>query len=234
MNKEIQAIYFYDNHSHSSPATTLRYREALNHFFSFCAKPFDQIDASEIQTWLHSMEEQGLQPHVVHTKLSAVKSFYQYCIKENKLKKDPSFFIKICEIEEYKPKFLNQQEIKLLQEVTSTDTRARALIEVLYSTGIRVGELLNLKLDDVNWENRQFSIRGNQLQYIHFSHVCFTLLKIYQNGRMCDSEYLFCKNDGNKLDQRWLQFLFKKLSNDMGIKVSPHALRRSASTHFRE
>ncbi|WP_363322177.1 tyrosine-type recombinase/integrase [Sporosarcina highlanderae] len=82
--------------------------------------------------------------------------------------------------------------------------------------------------------NRQFCIRGIKIRHIHFSQVCFTLLKTYLNERMCDSESLFCKNGGNKLDQPWLQFLFKKLSNDMGIKVSPHTLRRSASTHFRE
>ncbi|WP_363322178.1 site-specific integrase [Sporosarcina highlanderae] len=51
--------------------------KSIKPFFSFCAKPFDQIDASEIQTWLHSIEEQGLQPDVVRTKLSAAKSFYQ-------------------------------------------------------------------------------------------------------------------------------------------------------------
>lgn len=238
MNKEIQDIYFYDNYPRFSEATTRTYRMALKQFFSFCAKPLDQIEAPDIQAWLHSMEARGLKPHSVRTQLSAVKSFYHYCMEENKLKRNPSLSVKLDKIElpiiESRSNSLSQQEIILLQVLTSTDTRVRALIELLCTTSVRVRDLLNVKLDDVNWEDRQFRIGWNHSRFYQFTHECSVLLKAYLNERMCESEYLFCKNNGEKLDLRRLQFQFEKYSKALGFKVSPNALQDSFAANLAE
>lgn len=67
MNREIQAIYFYDNYPFFGENTTRIYREALNHFFSFGAKPFDQVKVTDIHEWLNVMEQQGVEPHAIRS-----------------------------------------------------------------------------------------------------------------------------------------------------------------------
>ncbi|MEK3935748.1 hypothetical protein MKY41_10525 [Sporosarcina sp. FSL W7-1349] len=92
MNKEILAVCFCDNTTRSNA------ERVLNQLFSFCAKPFDQIEEPDIKAWLNSMEEQGIPPYMIHSKIFAVQHFYQQCVEENVLKRNPSILV-----EKYKP-----------------------------------------------------------------------------------------------------------------------------------
>ena len=95
MNKEILAMCFPNNNKR------LNAEQILNQLFTFCAKPFDQIEEPEIQAWLRSMEEQGLPQYMIRSKLFAIQQFYQHCVEESILKRNPSVLVEMYKPEEF-------------------------------------------------------------------------------------------------------------------------------------
>jgi site-specific recombinase XerD len=177
---EVLESFFDDHRSRFSEETSRSYRLSLNQFFSFCGKNYDKVKETDIRGWLASMEEKGLKKTTIHIKLSGLKSFYQYCIEENLLKKNPVLTVKTPKKDDSLPYYLSRRQITQLQELTKYDDQFRPIIETLYSTGVRVSELLQIKLEDIKWDNRQIWIRkgkGNKERF-----VLFCLHTIVQNA----------------------------------------------------
>lgn len=234
---KLREAFFNDHHTRFSAETNRGYRIALNQFFSFCAKPYDQIKATDIRAWLNSMEERGLKPRSIHLKLSAVKSYYRYCMEENKLKKNPAMYVKTPKIDDSLPYYLSRKQVTLLQELTKPNLRERGVVETLYTTGVRISELINIKLADVKWDNRQIWIRkgkGTKERFVLFTHECAVRLKAYLNDREIESEYLFCNSRGGKLDRDYIQKQFRGYTKALGFKVSPHTMRHTFAAHLAE
>ena len=233
MNREIQALYFYDKSFYG--VRSQNGREALKKFFSFCAKPFDQVEETDIHAWINSMEQQAIDSHLIFSRLLTLKSFYRYCMEEKKLTEDPTLTVKFPKVDKL-PKLLSQEEITQLKELTRTDKRAQALIELLCTTCLRVEELLIMKLSDVIWEYQLMWIPGisEKQDFLPFTDECSALLKSYLNERKVKSDYLFCNKNGEKLDMRFLQKQFGRYSNMLGFPVSPHRLRHLALAQLRD
>lgn len=237
MNQEIQQSFFLDNQARFSSETVRGYKIALNQFFSFCKKDYGQIKATDIRSWLAFMEEKGLKPRSIHLKLSAVKSFYRYCMEENILKRNPTITVNTPKIDDSLPYYLNKREVALLQELTRNNFRDRALVEALYATGVRISELLNIRLDDMKWETRQIWIRegkGNKERFVLFSHDCAVRLRQYLEYRKEKSVYLFCNQKGGQLSRVFVEQQFQLFSEALGFKVWPHAMRHTFAAHLAE
>lgn len=162
MNIQIQEAFFKYHQARFSSETTRSYKMALHQFFSFCQKNYDQIKAEEIRDWLASMDERGLKPSSIQLKLSVVKSFYRYCMKENKLKSNPTLNVRTPQKVDSLPYYVEKRQLALLQELTKDHLRDRAIVEILYSTGVRISELLNIRIEDVDGDTSQIWIRGGQ------------------------------------------------------------------------
>ncbi|MEK3952515.1 tyrosine-type recombinase/integrase [Psychrobacillus sp. FSL K6-1464] len=225
------------NTTRFSSETTRSYRISLQQFFTFCGKPYDEIKATDIRLWLSSMAEQELKAKSIKLKLTAIKSFYRYCMEENKLKKNPTAMVKSSKLDDSLPYYLNKREVSLLQELTKTNLRDRALVEALYTTGVRISELLNIKLEDIKWDTRQIWIRkgkGNKERFVLFTHECSERLKAYLHDRNIDSNYLFCHPNGEPLDQDFVQKQFREFTKTLGFRVSPHTMRHTFAAHLAE
>lgn len=237
MNYKIQEYFLTDHQTRFSSETTRSYRISLQQFFSFCGKPYDEIKATDIRLWLSSMAEQELKPKSINLKLTAIKSFYRYCMEENKLKKNPTAMVKSPKLDDSLPYYLSKREVSLLQELTRTELRDRALVEALYTTGVRISELLNIKLEDIKWDTRQIWIRkgkGKKERFVLFTHECSVRLKAYLNDRNVESNYLFCHQKGEPLDQDFVQKQFREFTKTLGFKVSPHTMRHTFAAHLAE
>ena len=237
MKNELMEVFLNDNQARFSAETTRGYRIALKQFFSFCSKPFDQIKAIDIRVWMNSMEEKGLKPTSIHLKLSAVKSFYRYCMEENIVKKNPSLIVKTPRIDDSLPYYLSRRQVTLLQELTKSDPQARAMVEALYTTGVRISELLNIKLVDVKWDTRQIWIKegkGTNERFVLFTHECAVRLKAYLNERKIKSDFLFCNSRGGKIDRDYVQKQFRKYTKTLGFRVTPHTMRHTFAAHLAE
>lgn len=101
-------------------------------------------------------------------------------------------------------------------------------MEVLYATGVRINELLNIKLEYIKWDTRQIWIRkgkGNKDRFVLFSHECAVRLKSYLNVWYENSDFLFSSPRGQHISCDLVQLLFRKYTNELGFKVTPHTLR---------
>ncbi|MEH6938318.1 tyrosine-type recombinase/integrase [Bacillus sp. JJ664] len=237
MSNDAQQSFFKDNQNRFSSETSRSYKISLKQFFEFSKKKIDEIKPIDIRSWLASMEEKGLKSRSLHLKLSALKSFYQYCIEENIVKKDPTLTIKTPNIDDSLPYYLSRRQVALLQELTRNNQMYRAIVEALYTTGVRISELLNIRLEDIKWETRQIWIRkgkGTKERFVLFTHECSVRLKTYLHFRGVESEYLFCNQRGGKLNRTTVQLSFKEFSKTLGFKVVPHTMRHTFAAHLAE
>lgn len=237
MNLKMQQSFFDDHKARFSTETIRSYTIALKQFFVFCEKNYDEVKAKDVRAWLASMEERGLKPRSIHLKLSALKSFYQYCIEENKTTKNPTATVQTPQKDDSLPYYLTKRQVALLQELTRNDPRERAIVEALYTTGVRISELLEIKLEDIKWEARQIWIRkgkGNKERFVLFTHECAERLKTYLQHRTYNNEYLFANNRGGHLSRVFVEKKFQEYSVLLGFKVIPHTMRHTFAAHLAE
>lgn len=237
MNNEIQQSFFNDYQARFSSETIRSYKISIKQFFLHCEKNYDEVKAMDIRAWLASMEEKGLKAKSINLKLTALKSFYRYCMEENLLKKNPTLTVHSPKINDSLPYYLSKKELALLQELAQEDLRNRAIVEALYATGVRISELLNIKLEDIKWDNRQIWIRkgkGNKERFVLFSYDCAERLKSYLNQREINSKYLFSNSKGEPISRDLVEWLFRKYTSSLGFKVTPHTLRHTFAAHLAE
>lgn len=237
MNLEVLQSFIDDNSARFSPETIRSYKMSLTQFFSFCEKNYDEIKATDVRSWLAYMEEQGKKPNTIHLKLSALKSFYLYCMEENKIKKNPTLTVHTPKKDDSLPYYLSKRQMALLLELTKEDPRDRAIVEALYTTGLRVSELLDIKLEDIKWDTRQIWIRkgkGNKERFVLFTHDCAERLNAYLSQRKYNNEYLFSNNRGGHLSRVYLETKFRGFSEKLGFKVMPHTMRHTFAAHLAE
>lgn len=237
MNQETLESFIREHQSRFSPETIRSYQLSLKQFFSFCKKEFDGVRAMDIRSWLANLEETGLKPRSIHLKLSALKSFYQYCMEENLLKKNPTSTVQTPKKDETLPYYLSKRQLALLQEHVKGNLRDRAIVDTLYATGVRVSELLHIKLEDIKWETRQVWIRkgkGNKERFVLFTHDCVERLRAYLDHRAIESENLFCNQRGKPLSRIFVEKKFQGYSEAIGFKVVPHTMRHTFAAHLAE
>jgi integrase/recombinase XerC len=237
MNEKIIHAFFQDHYARFSAETIRSYRITLNKFFDYCGKNYNEIQLNDVRDWVASLIHTGLKPRTIRLKISAVKSFYRYAMEEHLLEKNPTLKIKAPKKEDSLPYYLSQRQLTLLQELTRSDIRDRAIVEALYATGVRVSELLQIKLEDIKWEKRLIWIRkgkGNKERFVLFSHECAERLKTYLHNRKEVSDYLFASNRGGHLSRILIEKRFQEFSKQLGFKVVPHTMRHTFAAYLAE
>lgn len=194
MNSEAQQSYFNYFEEQFSSETKRRYKIALKEFFVFCEKDYNVVKPTDVQAWIAHLEEKGLKSNSIHLKLAALRSFYIYCIEENKVPNNPTQTIHTPQKGNSLLYYLTKIEVERLLEQTKNDVRKQIIVEMLYTTGLRNSELLNIKLADIKWDTRKISIRrgkGKEERFVFLTEGCAERLKIYLDLRKQDSEFCF-------------------------------------------
>ncbi|HBV96177.1 MAG: integrase [Peptococcaceae bacterium BICA1-7] len=231
--------FFKDNAARFSNETVLKYRQSLRQFFTFCPKEFDQVMSEDIRSWLSALKEAKQKPRTIRTRLVSLRSFYQYCFEEKFIRKNPTLNIALPQIDQSLPVYLETNEIAQLMEVAKEYPRDRTVFEILYDTGIRANELLNIKLSDIRWDTQQIWIRkgkGKKDRFVLFTAECAERIRNYLANRNIESPYLFANRHGKALSRAWLQKLFscyhKKLYLEQ--RFTPHTMRHTFAAHLAE
>lgn len=220
------------------------YRNNLNRFEEFLnGKPIKKVTKEEILAYLKSNENMAEKSRAHY--LTVLKNFYEFLSTEEIIKENPCENIKAPKITKKLPEFLTYEEVEKLLDIklkTPFDYRNKAMLELLYATGLRVSELVNLQLNQIDFENDLLQIlgKGKKERISPFSDIANKYMKIYIETyrnlllKKKDSDYVFINNFGNKISRQGFFKNLKMIAKKQGIKkeISPHTLRHSYATHM--
>lgn len=212
-----------------------------------------QIDAGMIRSFIVSLHGKNSSTTVAR-KLSALRTFFRYCLRNKLVNSDPLSGVSGPKTGQYMPVFLTVDEtFALLEEPGPKDTymvRDCAILETLYSTGVRVSELVGANLRDLDFVNEVFRVRGkgSKERLVPVGSPAFEainkwlplrealLLNRAQRGRAVEKDPLFLNGRGSRLSARSVERLVKQYGERAGLSqiVTPHALRHSYATHLLE
>ena len=205
-------------------------------------------DTDVVRAYLAFLHEQQYSKATIARKLATLRSFYKFLVRRNRLGSNPVMAVRTPKQEKKLPRFLEYEEVKKLLETPPMDNwlgaRDRAILETLYSTGIRVSELVALNMDDVDFLGEVVHIRGkgkkeriapissSALQVIQ-NYIEFRNKRAQSNSNF-DSKVLFVNKHGRRLSTRSVRRKMDKYLNMAGldISISPHTLRHSFATHM--
>lgn len=219
------------------------YNEFLgNKFINILDINYDTV--KEYMKYLYSL---NIGKSSISRKLSSIRGLYNYLLREDLVK--DNYFNKISnpKKDNYLPKFLKDDELNKLFSVCKYDTainqRNSVIIELLYATGVRVSELVNIKLSDMELNERVIKVlgKGSKERLVIFNNHTKKAIDIYLNDgyhvfNKVNSGYLILNKDGNKLSERYVRNIINKLVINAGldIKISPHTFRHTFATDMLE
>lgn len=201
-----------------------------------------------IQEYLKSLQTKGRAVSTISRNIAAIKAFYQYLVKENYLENDPSQSLDTPKVEKKLPKILSVHEVEELlkqPEIKSSGgLRDKAMLELLYATGIRVSELIALNISDINLDMGYVKCygKGSKNRIVPLGFIAVKAVHDYIiKGRMkvvrtYDEPALFINHHGGRLTRQGFWKIIKKYAQEAGITkdITPHTLRHSFATHLLE
>jgi integrase/recombinase XerD len=229
-----------------SKNTSLAYKADIAKFLDFSAKkqiPVEKFTHNDITDFLWNVKSEGLKPRSLYRITESLRQFYKYLNAENILKKNPTAYIATPKIPENLPGMLSSDEVELLlSSVNAPDeisVRNRAMLELLYATGLRVSELINLQFLDVNMRGGFLRVtgKGSKERIIPFGAQAKDFLSVYINIRSRkkeDGDNVFITRLGKKMSrvEFWRQLKNIALKAGINKNITPHTLRHSFASHL--
>ncbi len=232
MKTETVLLDFTNAYSSRLTAETIAlYKSAIQSMLNHCNEAYTNVTKKDIRSWMKEMDSRGIRPTTIYTKLAALKTFYRYCLEDGLVEKDPTETIPLPARSEKMPYYLEIEQLTKLRSLLDHRPEERAIMEVLYATGIRVRELAAIKKEDINWTERMIHVRngkGKKDRIVLFTKVCAESMQRYLNGRTDDVPYLFVnRNKNGPVVVRTIQLRFEKYREQLGFHISPHTLRHT-------
>lgn len=226
-----------------SPHTLAAYTADLKEFFSFIDKKPKDIDNLDIRSFLASLHHKKLKKTSISRKLATIRSFFRYLHREGTVKKNPAKLVASPRVPKNLPRFLTVDEVFLLLERPQGDTfkltRDRAILELLYSSGIRVSELTSVDISDLDIKEAVVRVRGKGMKerIVPIGSKAMDAIRNYLPERISlkkKSAALFLNNRGGRLTQRSVRRILLQYSRMINLKgnPSPHTLRHTFATHL--
>jgi integrase/recombinase XerC len=241
-------IAFLEAEKNASPYTVRNYTRDLMEFFTFAAgKNIDSlkdVNKLTLRAYLAYLMEQEYAKSSIARKLSAIRSFYRYLMREELVTASPAATTVSPRLDRRLPSFLTVDEAKRLVESPDLSQphgqRDRALLELLYASGLRVSELVNINLDQINLATNEIRVwgKGSKERVVLIGTPASRALNDYINqgrrellgGKI--SNALFVNRYGERILARRVQKILSKYSQSINKKIHPHILRHTFATHL--
>jgi len=235
-----------------SQHTVDSYELDLSDFVKFLADengvlpPLEDVDHLIIRSYLANLQERHLARSTVVRRLSSLRSFYKYLCRHGYLDTDPTSALSSPKIQKRLPEFLEISEVELLLSAPDRNNiiglRDQAILELLYTTGMRVSELLSLNLPDIDMVNAIVKVRGKgkKERIIPIGGLAMSALNEYIKRR-CElagdqsTQAIFLSERGNRIpDSKSIGRIITKYAQSVGIKkkITPHTFRHTFATHL--
>lgn len=227
--------------------TVLAYTKDLEQFFTYLQNTYEikelqEISHTFIRSWIVSMMNDKMSSRSVNRKITTLKTFYKYLLRQQVVKENPMLKIQSPKTSKRLPVFVEKDNMNTLLDTMEFGNdfdgqRNKLIIELLYATGMRLSEMINLKLANVNLSDSQLKVLGkrNKERIIPFNDALKQQIEAYlKQDEVKVSEYLFVTKNGKKLYEKFVYRVVNKyLSEVTSIqKKSPHVLRHTFATHM--
>lgn len=252
MEREVQEyISYLHNVKHTSNNTEMSYKRDLLKVCHFMQErginSATAVKEQDLKAYIHVLEEQKLAAATVSRNIASIKAFFLYLFSEGKIQNDAALCLKAPKIEKKMPEILTMGEVSALLEQANGDSpkeiRDKAMLELLYATGIRVTELISLKVSDVNLPMHFIMCRDpHKERMIPFGTQAHDALERYLGDVRAEmvedksSEILFANCSGKPMSRQGFWKLIKFYAKKAGITadITPHTLRHSFAAHLVE
>ena len=235
-------LYFLKKELNYSDYTIKNYQLDLTDFFKYVSKSnidFLNMKNTHVRGYLKYLDTCNLKNTTISRRISALRTFYNYLLEKGFVKSNIFLNVKNPKLEKKLPNYLNYTEIEEL--LASIDTRTdeglerRLLIEMFYSTGCRVGEMVNVKISDIDFYNKTIKVmgKGSKERIVYYGDYASKYLEDYLKNK--DKKgYLFTNKRGEKLTIEEVEYIVRDIMKHISIKthVTPHTLRHTFATHL--
>ena len=249
MEKQIKLfLEFIQNDKKLSNNTLQSYHRDIVQYEEYVEKNrinYLKVDKEDIEKYLETLQEHNKKSSTVSRSLASIRSFYQFLVRNRKIKHDPTEGISSPKIDKKAPSILTSKEIELLldqpKDVDLKGTRDKAMLEFAYATGMRVTEIISLNVDDVNLEEGYVTCKnGSKQRNIPLGSMSLNALKEYINEarsvliRDENDKALFVNVNGKRLTRQgvWKIIKYYKEQAHITKDITPHVLRHSFATHL--
>jgi integrase/recombinase XerD len=232
----IQEFLLYHKLRSRRPGTLKSYEAFLKRFFNVVGKVPEITTVTDVRMFLLAEERKGNKPTTLATKIAILRSFYAWLEREEYIEKSPMRRIDKPKIPQALPKYLTYDELEAIRE-TAISLIDKLLVEVLYSTGARVSELVAFDWADIDLETKRALIRdgkGGKQRVVFLSTKAVRLLRKYKVSRTDTEPWVFRSRAKCRMSKESVEWHIRRLAKRAGIqkRVTPHCLRHSIATHL--
>lgn len=250
MEKEINKFIEYFKYQRNySDFTCNNYKKDLNEYYSFISSnkiDYKNMNYNEAKEYVIYLNKKNNAKSTISRKLSSLRTFYKYLVLNNKVESNPFLLVSSPKKEKRIPKFINYNNMEEILNVPNIKTkegqRERVILELLYASGVRVSELVNIKLKDIDFSNKNILIfgKGSKERLVSFGDYALEYINLYlKEGRelLLDgvkSDYLIVGKKSEKLTTRRVEQIIDDIIKRTSIKlnITPHMFRHTFATHL--
>ena len=249
MERQLKFFFnFLANDKKLSDNTLQSYKRDLKQFRKYLEENgihYNRVKEEDMQNYIKGLQEQGKKASSISRCIASIRSFYQFILKNKKIKADPTVNIQSPKIEKRTPNVLSAKEVELLLKQPDTvdlkGVRDKAMLEFAYATGMRVTEIISLNIEDVDLERGYATCRnGKKERTVPLGNISLKALKDYvQNARDVmikdkNEKALFVNVNGQRLTRQGFWKIIKYYKEQAHIEkdITPHVLRHSFATHL--
>lgn len=249
MERQLKFFFnFLENDKKLSDNTLQSYKRDLKQFRKYLEENeihYNRVKEEDIKNYISELQENGKKASSISRCIASIRSFYQFVLKNKKIKADPTEHIQSPKIEKRVPSVLTAKEVELLlnqpKDIDLKGIRDKAMLEFAYATGMRVTEIISLNIDDVNLEEGYVVCKsGNKQRNIPLGTMSLKALKEYIEDardilvKTASEEALFVNINGTRLTRQgfWKIIKYYKEQAHIDKDITPHVLRHSFATHL--
>ncbi len=246
INNFIEYLKYQKNYSDFTCKNYTRDIQEFNIFLKNEKLDYKNMNYNECIKYLNYLTDKNNSKSSISRKLSSLRTFYKYLVINNKIKSNPFLLISSPKKEKRIPKFINYNNIEEIFNVPNINTkegqREKLILEILYGCGIRVSELVNIKLKDIDFSNKTILIfgKGSKERIVSFGDYANDIMNMYINdGRkkllmQTESEYLIVGEKKDRLTTRRIEQIIDDIIKRTSIKlnITPHMFRHTFATHL--
>jgi integrase/recombinase XerD len=243
INKFIEYLIIDKKYSENTIKSYNNDLKKFNNYFE--NKPISKIEENNIKNYIKYLKQENNDNKTISHNISTLRSFYKFLLIEKIIKNNPMEYIEQPKLKKTLPKTLTIEEIDKLLDIKLKDAfsfRNKAMLELMYSSGLRVSELINVNIHDIDTSNCIIRImgKGSKERIVPLGDYAIKYIEIYlreYREKLTKRElndYLFLNNHGKKMTRQGFFKILKQLAKEKGIKTdfSPHTLRHSFATHL--